>query len=163
MQEEIEVWKPVLNCKTHEVSSLGRVRHINGRISKLHKGTGNGGYLIFRRPHLNYGKTVHRMVAESFIEKPIGKDEINHINGNKYDNSVTNLEWCTRTENMRHARDTGLKINGPVRRIFDKIQSVVIQDCFNAGFTNVAISKYFKCHQSTIAYIRYGKRKCYSS
>jgi len=53
---------------------------------------------------------VHRLVAQTFIPNPEGKPEVNHINGNRQDNSVLNLEWCTRTENADHAIKTGLKI-----------------------------------------------------
>lgn len=51
---------------------------------------------------------VHRLVAKAFIEPSDGKTFVNHIDGNKSNNCVSNLEWCTHTENMRHARDTGL-------------------------------------------------------
>lgn len=54
-------------------------------------------------------KPIHRYVAETFIPKVEGKTYVNHINGIKSDNRVENLEWCTHTENMRHARDTGLQ------------------------------------------------------
>lgn len=51
---------------------------------------------------------VHRLVALAFIPNPLNLKEVNHINGNKNDNSVGNLEWCDRTQNMRHAVKYGL-------------------------------------------------------
>ncbi|CDQ22597.1 NUMOD4 domain-containing protein [Halobacillus karajensis] len=51
---------------------------------------------------------VHRLVALAFIEKVEGKDYVNHIDGDHYNNSVSNLEWCTHKENSNHAFDTGL-------------------------------------------------------
>ena len=59
---------------------------------------------------LNGTKTirVHRMVAEMFLEHVVGSDYVNHIDGDKTNNNVRNLEWCTFNENMQHAGATGL-------------------------------------------------------
>ena len=53
-------------------------------------------------------KRIHRIVAEAFIENPCGYVQINHKNGNKEDNRVENLEWCSRKQNMQHAIKHGL-------------------------------------------------------
>jgi hypothetical protein len=59
---------------------------------------------------------VHRLVAMAFIERPEGKNIVNHIDGNPANNSATNLEWCTQQENIIHANATGLCRRSPVRR-----------------------------------------------
>lgn len=53
-------------------------------------------------------RKVHRLVAETFIENPYGKPTVNHIDGNKANNHISNLEWNTYSENQQHAYDTGL-------------------------------------------------------
>ena len=53
---------------------------------------------------------VHRMVAETFIENPDNKKTVNHLDGNKMNNCVSNLEWATSSENNYHSYKVGLKI-----------------------------------------------------
>lgn len=116
-----EEWMPVVGFEgLYEVSSHGnvrilydRVKYKKGDLLKLYE---NGGY---KRIWLFNGKIkkrflVHRLVAFAFIEKVNGKDFINHINSNKSDNRVENLEWCTASENAKHGYWYGnIVINNP--------------------------------------------------
>jgi len=52
---------------------------------------------------------IHKLVAEYFIENPLNKDQVNHKDGNKNNNSIDNLEWCTASENINHAYRIGFK------------------------------------------------------
>ena len=77
---------------------------------------------------INYGgkiitKRVHRIIAETFIPNLENKPQINHIDGNKLNNNCNNLEWCTASENTKHAYNEGLAEN---KKSFDDSQSIAI-------------------------------------
>ena len=73
---------------------------------KQHK-TGHKDYVKVRINRKD--QFVHRLVAIAYLDNPENKETVNHIDGNKENNHVNNLEWCTRSENSQHAYDSGLK------------------------------------------------------
>ena len=105
--------------KDYFVTEDGRVfskRKFNSLTElKLSKG-GHQGYLKVRVGDKNM--FVHRLVAIAYIPNPENKETVNHINGLKDDNRLENLEWCTRSENSKHAYDIGL--HKPYTEIKDK-------------------------------------------
>lgn len=116
-----EIWKDIKDYEgVYQVSNLGRVKS----LSRFHNNN-SGGYLSkerilkqnIKRGYLTVGlckegktKTysVHRLVAIAFIVNPHNKKTVNHIDGNKTNNLVSNLEWCTYSENQQHAFNIGL-------------------------------------------------------
>ena len=80
---------------------------------------GQRGYLQIGLTKNRKHKTwpIHRIVAITFIENNENKREVNHIDGNKYNNSVNNLEWVTPSENMTHAYRSGLKIIRGIKKV----------------------------------------------
>ena len=85
---------------------------IIGKFGKTLKSRQRGNYLCVRisEGDTNKGNTsIHRIVAECYIPKIEGKNFVNHINGNTYDNQVSNLEWVNRSENQLHAYKLGLQ------------------------------------------------------
>ena len=104
-----EIWKPVIGFENlYEVSNLGRVKNTRGLILKVHPQ--NSGYLqiTFTLNKVRTKFLVHRLVALHFIENTGNKKYVNHIDGNKLNNCVQNLEWVTASENLLHARALGL-------------------------------------------------------
>ena len=100
----MEIWIDIKGFEKYQVSSWGRVRNSFGQIIKPYKS--EKGYLKVElwKNGEGFKKRVHRLVADAFIENPQGFPQVNHIDGNKENNSVTNLEWVTDKANKNHAR-----------------------------------------------------------
>jgi hypothetical protein len=87
----------------YEVSNLCNVRNTKtGKFLKKYIGKNGYAYHTFSRGKYKKKKYLHRLMAEAFIENPLNKNEVNHINGQKLDNTLENLEWLTRRENQLH-------------------------------------------------------------
>jgi len=124
MKSEKEIWKAAVGLEgRYEISSIGRLRSLDrstyskkSKITYNYKGrmikTGlnrKGYYSVsLRKNDKSFTAIIHRLVAIAFIKNPSNKEQVNHIDGNKINNKVENLEWCTNTENIRHAFRTGL-------------------------------------------------------
>lgn len=116
MDSNLEIWTPVQGYeKLYEISTFGNIKAlpkevisngvIRSRQEKILRPIIRSGYkavvLCFNKSRKAI--PVHRLVAIHFIPNPESKPEVNHIDGDKKNNCVGNLEWCTRIENMRHA------------------------------------------------------------
>lgn len=102
-------WYGIKKNDNYEITKNGDVRNKHtGRI--LTGSVNNGGYRTVHIKHSDNPEFVHRLVAETFIENddPIHKTDVNHKDGNKMNNNVDNLEWASRSENVKHAYANGL-------------------------------------------------------
>ena len=96
---------------------------------------------------------IHRLVAQKYIPNPENKPEVNHINGDKTDNRVKNLEWVTNRENMRHAFDTGLNCNKYKRKLTMKEVSEIRNKYVPRKYTQKMLSEEYGVHRYTISEI----------
>lgn len=114
---DTESWKPVIGHPKYEVSNLGKVRK-SASLEIISQSSNTCGYPKVRL-HTDRGRymtrLVHRLVAKAFIENPHSKETVNHIDGDKCNARVDNLEWATRSENQRHAYANGLRTAACVR------------------------------------------------
>ena len=130
-----EVWRPVVGYEDrYEVSNLGRLRTLGNRINHSRSGYNQRhtrlhsfstakqwGYICVGlwKDGKCKQRMLHRLVAEAFLPNPKNLPFVNHIDGNKRNNTCSNLEWCTAKENAQHAIRTGLNLadgkNKPVK------------------------------------------------
>lgn len=111
---QVEMWAPVEGFEgLYEVSNLGRVKRLDAvvafgiarrKVGGVLKGRSIKGYVQVtltkkRRKHFKY---AHCLVARAFVANPLGKPEVNHKDGIRWNNAETNLEWVTRKENHAH-------------------------------------------------------------
>ena len=164
-----EIWKDIEGYEgLYQVSNMGRVRSLDhtilsrnrfgeshftyrGRILKL--GYNLSGYkravLAVRNSHKHV--QVHRLVAEAFIPNPENKETVNHIDGNKENNCVNNLEWTTIRENINHAVKTGLHSHKGI-----KVICVETGKVFN---TITSAAEWCGTTRDSIKYVCEGKSK----
>lgn len=126
-KEPKEIWKDIESYEgLYQISNYGRVKSlISGKILRNHNGKNTEYYKVSLS---KFGKAkkynIHRLVAQSFVDNPEQKPQVNHINGDKYDNKAENLEWVTASENEFHAYATGLK--NPTRHPFNGAKSIPV-------------------------------------
>ena len=117
-----EIWKDIKGYEGYyQISNFGKVKSVERivehkpynltvkeSIRKLKLDTKGYYYLMLSKNGIIKNTKVHQLVANAFIPNPLNKPCVNHIDGNKLNNNVNNLEWVTYKENSQHARRTGL-------------------------------------------------------
>ena len=166
---DFEEWRPVVGYEgSYEVSNMGRIKSLPKK-RKTYGGTREmhypekilacvvkkNGYveMSLQKNDKQMNEKMHRMVAEAFIPNPFCKPHVNHIDCDKLNNRVENLEWCTRKENARHAVENGryyfprknkkvMKIdkNGNLLKIYESVKSACADICANENNVMSAIN-----------------------
>lgn len=166
----VEEWKKITKpdySNRYEISNLGRVCYFKKGKRFIKKSSKNIKRYGYWQVSLWDGKShhvyrLHRMVAEHFIPNLDNKRAVNHISGNKDDNSVSNLEWCTDKENSQHMVRLGL--NTPPRGEKCGMSKIKEKDVYDIrklhalGVPQKDMVKKFGIHNSTISLILSGQR-----
>lgn len=156
MEEEFRDIEDYLGL--YQISNKGRVKSLKRPWVKtdniLNPHVGSNGYqevgLSKGSPRIQENHRIHRLVACHFLIKEKGKDSINHIDGDKDNNSVENLEWCTRSYNTSHAWNSGLIDQKGAGSILSKLTTEdVLYIRKNKGLNRKSLAKkYGVCRQT---------------
>ena len=142
----------------YKISDIGEVTSPDGRILKSYPSKKKG-YVYVVVAHKR--KCLHRLVAETFIPNPKNLPQVNHIDGNKLNNSSANLEWCTAKQNTHHAISRGLRRdntgpNNNTSKLSDEDYNL-IKALKKYGFTYKEIAERFSMSRGHIVKIVNGR------
>lgn len=98
----MEKWKALEENNNYEISSYGNFRNKKGRMLRTNINARGYIYCNISTKNIITKVKIHRLVAKAFIDNPLDKETVNHIDGNKLNNRYSNLEWLTRKENIQH-------------------------------------------------------------
>lgn len=155
-----EEWRDIKGFEGHyQVSSFGKVKSI--KLIKLNKAkilksyADRGGYatIYFNFNRKRYFQLVHRLVAIAFISNPEDKEQVDHIDTDKQNNHVSNLRWCTRSENMKYAFGKGI-FDEKIKRQSRTFPKKIIDIMGEVPETEVAIIANSGCSEAWIFQMR---------
>lgn len=153
----LENWKIIKGYgREYSISSIGRIK---GQRRASFGSTSNYGY---KRACLWAGEKfvfvmIHRLVAEAFIPNPENKPHVNHKNGVKSDNGISNLEWVTVSENAKHAYATSLRKAHPVlgeKHYASKLTELKVKEIRNSNLSQKKLSVQYGVSPSVVGRIK---------
>jgi hypothetical protein len=124
----MQIWKDIPEYNgIYKISNTGEVKSHSDKGIRILKPDLAKGYLRVTLSKNNSQKRfmIHRLVAESFLPKINNKKYVNHIDGNKLNNDISNLEWCTASENEKHSYNKLGKIPPCAKKCIDKSTGII--------------------------------------
>lgn len=147
-----EIWADIENYEgLYQASNFGNIKSLPNKNHKdekiLNPTINSSGYLKVELYKNRKAKDfyVHRLVASTFLPNPDNKPQINHRDGNKSNNSISNLEWVTASENQKHSIEHGLHAPSPMKNKVGKLNpnsKPIIQYDYDGNFIRVWDSPY---------------------
>jgi DNA-binding CsgD family transcriptional regulator len=144
---------------SYSVNIEGVVKNLDGLHMKPALNGGGYLYVTLFKDGKRYNKMLHRLVAETFIPNPENKPQVNHIDGNKLNNVIENLEWNTQFENMNHSVEIGSSPRGEksyLAKLSEK-EVIAIRELYAGNVTTTELSDIFGVNRGTISGIVLGK------
>lgn len=150
------MWKTIKEFPMYEISPNGLIRNkTNQRIKKPSIGSRGYPVVSLQREGKQYLRTVHILLARAFIDNPRNCEQVNHIYGNKLNYDLSNLEWCTRSENIIHSYENGLQKNvtNPhgTYKVLTKSQLNIIRGLHELGFVDSKIAECIGCTRGLVS------------
>lgn len=150
---EGEIWKKIIDFPDYEVSNLGRIKSFKRKdIKILRQIISKKGYLyinLYKNKKLKF-KKIHRLVLETFdFLVNCENFQCNHMDGNKKNNLLNNLEWCNNSENQKHMYKLGFRNNIGINNPNNKLEEWKVKSIYQ--ISNSPIIKQLKITQQEIA------------
>lgn len=155
------MFKELKEDSRFEISKDGIIRNAKTKAIKSQYVSSTGYYMItISKNNKSKPYRVHRLLANNFIENPENLKEVNHIDGNKLNNNLENLEWVTHFGNMQHAFRIGLVNNNGVKNGMSKLNETnvsEIKELLKKGVTQIKIANKYNVSRSAILKIHLKK------
>ncbi len=167
----MEVWKTIKDFEDYEISNYGRIKSLPKKLKNkfgfyyskekiLNSNIGFGGYRFQKIKNKTF--SIHRLVAEYFLIKPIDKNIVNHKDLNILNNNYLNLEWVTNRENTHHYEKSQKRTSKYIGVCFDKNRNMWISKIKIQGKT-INLGRFKKEIDAYNKYKEYAKLKGLSS